>query len=375
MQIIATLIKKELIQTIRDKRMLFILIISPIIQLVIFGYVATTDIKNVTLVIFDNDRTSISRALSRSFFTSNYFSEVSPEQTSISEPEEFLKTGKAKVAIIIPPDFSEKIARNTTTSLMIIGDGSDANSATIIKNYILEIIRTFSLKIVEERNLMQIQSMSLPKITPSVRIWYNEELKSSHYMVPGIICMILFIITSLLTAMAISRERELGTLEQVLVSPLKRWEFILGKTIPFVFVGFIEVVLILSVAKFLFHIYIRGNLLLLFFTSIIFLFTTLGFGLFAASVSRTQMQAMLTVFPVMMPTFLLSGLFFPISSIPTLVRWIAYVNPMTYFLIIVRGILLKNTGIIDIYKEIMILAVFGIFFLVFSSLRLQKRIE
>jgi ABC-2 type transport system permease protein len=161
----------------------------------------------------------------------------------------------------------------------------------------------------------------------------------------------------------------------VLVSPLKKWEFILGKTIPFVFVGLVEVTMILFLARVLFQIHVQGSLFLLFGTAIIFLFTTLGIGLFAASVSKTQIQAMLTVFPIMMPTFLLSGLFFPVSSIPIVLRWIAYINPLTYFLIIVRGILLKGNGFFDIYREVIVLAMFGAFFIIFSSIRLQKRIE
>ncbi len=380
MQVIFALIKKELIQAFRDTRMLIILVVAPIIQLVIFGYVATTDIKNVPIVIIDLSQSSTSRALTSSFFTSDHFVRVMPSLGWRGEPEDFLKSGKAKIVVLIPPEFSKMIERNETAEVMIVADGSDANSATITNNYVIELIQTFAQDIAQ-RQLNNVASgqisfmQSIPVVIPHVRIWYNPELKSSHYMVPGIICMILLIITSLLTAMAITRERELGTLEQVLVSPLKRWEFILGKTIPFVFVGFAEVMIILFLARVLFHIHVRGSLPLLFFTAIIFLFTTLGIGLFAASVSKTQIQAMLTVFPILMPTFLLSGLFFPVSSIPIMLRWIAYINPLTYFLIIVRGILLKGNGFFDIYREVIVLAIFGAFFIVFSSVRLRKRIE
>ena len=365
------LIKKELIQALRDKRMRFILIMAPVIQIILFGYAATTDIKNIPMLIIDYDQSSMSRELNNSFFASGYFSKVLSRARTIS-PSDFLKSGAAKVVVIIPPAFSEKVGRNIPAQIQMLVDGSDANSASITKSYLEEIIRAFSLKLLN--NQQQIIH-SGAGVTPEMRIWYNPELKSAYYMVPGILCMILLIITALLTALAITKERELGTLEQMLVSPLRRWEFILGKTLPFVLTGFLEVILVLVVAKILFNIPIRGSLLLLFFGVILFLFSTLGLGLFAASVAKTQIQAMLTIFSIIMPTFLLSGLFFPISSIPIALRWIAYINPLTHFLIIVRGILLKGVGIFEIYKEIITLAVFGVFFISFSVFRFHKRIE
>ncbi len=191
-------------------------------------------------------------------------------------------------------------------------------------------------------------------------------------MVPGIISQILLIITALLTALAITREKELGTIEQILVSPVPRVIFILGKTLPFVFVGFIQILLVLLVARIVFGISIKGNLFFLFSCSIIFLFTTLGLGLFSASVCKTQTQAMLTVFPIVMPALLLSGFFFPITSIPGILRWIAYINPLTYFLIIVRAILLKGSTFNDLYRELIILVIFGLGFITFSTLRIKK---
>ncbi|MGQ9535453.1 MAG: ABC transporter permease, partial [bacterium] len=222
-----------------------------------------------------------------------------------------------------------------------------------------------------------IASQSLYYAMPdiSIRIWFNPELKSANYMIPGIISQILLIMTALLTALAITREKELGTIEQILVSPLPRAIFILGKTIPFVLVGFIQVLLVLGVARIIFTIPIKGNLFFLFLCSIFFLFTTLGLGLFSASVCKTQAQAMLTVFPIIMPAFLLSGFFFPINSIPAILRWIAYINPLTYFLIIVRGIFLKGSTFLDLYRELLVLIIFGVGFIIFSSLRIRKRIS
>jgi ABC-2 type transport system permease protein len=182
-------------------------------------------------------------------------------------------------------------------------------------------------------------------------------------------------VTAVLSGASITKEKEFGTIEQVFVSPVNKVQFILGKTIPFVLVGFIDVILILIMAKILFQIPINGSLLLFFLVSIIFLFTSLGIGLFAASVSKTQAQVNLTIFPFMMPAFLVSGLFFPIASIPQSLRWVAYINPLTYYLIIVRGILLKGAGFLALYKEITFLALFGIFFFIFSAMRFRKRMD
>lgn len=273
--------------------------------------------------------------------------------------------------MVIPPDFSRKLSTNTAAHVQALVDGSDGNAATIIKGYIEQIFYEWTKKEIMTGPKSRVTT---PSINPRITILFNPELRSSHFMVPGLICMILLLLTAILSAMAITREKELGTLEQILVSPLKRWEFIVGKTLPFVLVGFIDVLLILGVAKLLFDIPIRGILLLLSFSSLIFLFTSLGIGLIAATVSRTQAQAMLTVMPIMMPAFLLSGLFFPVASIPEVLRWIPYINPITYFLIIVRGILLKGLGIGMLYREILVLIVFGAGFLTISSMFFQKRL-
>jgi len=380
MRTLLCLIKKELTQTLRDKRMRFILFAVPVIQLIIFGYVVTTDIKNISVLVMDSDQTMRSREFVSLFFSSGYFSMVKVDKISKNAPEEMLKANQAKVILVIPPDFSKNIDRNLSAKIQILMDGSDANSAIATKGYIEQIILDYSARLIRVRqNLLrniQNQSVSAPgMIIPEIRVLYNPEMKSANFMIPGLLCLILLGITAILTAMAIVREKELGTLEQVLVSPLKKWEFILGKAIPFMLVGFIDVLLILGIARILFVIPIRGSLLLLFITATIFLFTTLGIGFLASIISKTQTQAMLTVFPIMMPSFLLSGLFFPIASIPVALRCVAYINPLTYFLIIVRGILLKGAGFFELYKEILILLILGIFFITFSSLRLKKRIE
>ncbi len=367
MKLLAAFVKKELTQTLRDPRMRFVLFAAPIIQLIIFGYVATTDVKNIAFHAVDLDRTSASRALVSAFTATGYFREV----LANNDPETALRSNQADVVLVIPPDFSRKLTTNTGVRIQVLVDGSDGNAATIIKGYIEQIFYEWSKKIMMTGMTSRTPT---PSINPRITILFNPELKSSHFMVPGLICMILLLLTAILSAMAITREKELGTLEQILVSPIKRWEFMVGKTLPFVLVGFVDVLLILSVAKLLFDIPVRGSLILLFFSSLVFLFTSLGIGLIAATVSKTQAQAMLTVMPMMMPAFLLSGLFFPVASIPEVLRWIPYVNPITYFLIIVRGILLKGLGIGMLYREISVLIVFGIGFLTISSMFFRKRL-
>ncbi|MGQ9464858.1 MAG: ABC transporter permease [bacterium] len=371
---LVALVRKELIQTFRDARMRFIVLAAPVIQLVIFGYVATTEVKNIKLLLIDYDQSLVSRELGNVIFNSQYFIKVDSREVYRRKPLELLSEGKAKAIVTILRDFSKNIGRNSKAEILIQIDGIDANAANIMKVYLKQIINEYLIK---KSITVGIASQSLYYAMPdiSIRIWFNPELKSANYMIPGIISQILLIMTALLTALAITREKELGTIEQILVSPLPRAIFILGKTIPFVLVGFIQVLLVLGVARIIFTIPIKGNLFFLFLCSIFFLFTTLGLGLFSASVCKTQAQAMLTVFPIIMPAFLLSGFFFPINSIPAILRWIAYINPLTYFLIIVRGIFLKGSTFLDLYRELLVLIIFGVGFIIFSSLRIRKRIS
>lgn len=379
MSTLPSFIRKELTQALRDPRMRIILFAAPLLQLVIFGYVATTDIRNIRLAVVDQDRSSASRELADAFFASGYFVPARPVR-SAAEAEAALERNDARVALVIPAGFARDLDRRVPAPVQILFDGTDGNSTNITKAYVEGIVAAFSaerMAALLDRlpQAVQLKLGAGPRVEPEVRVFYNPELRSSSFMVPGILCMILLLVTALLSGMSITREKELGTLEQILVSPVRRLEFILGKTIPFVLVGLINVVLVLVAAKILFRIPVRGSLVLLFFSSLIFLFTSLGLGLFGASVSRNQTQVLLSIFPFMMPAFLLSGLFFPVASIPQALRWIAYVNPLFYFLVIVRGILLKGVGLAVLWPQISALAVFGVGLITFSSLRFRKRLE
>jgi ABC-2 type transport system permease protein len=380
MRVLLTFIKKELTQATRDRRMRFILFVSPLMQLLLFGYVVTTNIKNISLLIIDHEQSVATREFTESFFSSGYFSRAHVKANSSDDAEKLLLKDRVKVVIIIPPDFSKNLAREYQTSIQILVDGSDGNAANITKAYIDQIIANYSkntlFKILNSQaGTTQTTSTNTLLVTPEIRVLYNPALKSSAFMVPGIICQLLLMVTAVLSATSITREKETGTIEQLFVSPINRIQFIFGKTIPFVLVGFIDVILILILAKIIYRIPINGSLLLFFFTSLIFLFTSLGIGLFAASVSKTQAQVSLTIFPLMMPANLLSGLFFPIASIPLSLRWISYINPLTYYLIIVRGILLKGVGFFTLYKEIGFLALFGVFFFGFAAMRFRKKMD
>jgi len=364
------IIRKEFIQTFRDRRMLFPIFVAPVVQLILFGYAVTTDIKHISLAVLDYDRTHESRHLVSSFSQSKSFN-LDFYLKSPQEIDVLLEKEKIKAAVVIPRKFERNLKKGAQTSLQVILDGTDANSATIIMSYISQLVAKHS-----ENILTEIRDNGGGGIVVSQpRVWYNPNLKSSVYMVPGVICLILLITTLLLTSMAVTKEREMGTLEQLIVSPIKPWELILGKTIPFVFIGFCDVVLIISAGKLIFDVPIRGNLLFLFGVALLFVLTTLSLGLFISTISRTQQQAMMTAFFFAMPAMLLSGIFSPIENMPRIIQQITLLNPLRYFSTAVRGILLKGNDISILWPQVLALFIFGITASVFSSLRFKKYLE
>jgi ABC-2 type transport system permease protein len=366
---IRQIIRKEFIQVFRDRRMLAPLFLAPIIQLILFGYAATVDVKNITLAVVDNDHTQESRAFVTTFTRSGYF-ELKAALDSTSGVDAVLQSGKAQAGIIIPEGFAKKLQGGTASPVQVIVDGTDANTATIIISYVDLISARYSETII-------LQALSgraaMPRFEP--RIWYNPELKSSFWMVPGVICMILLITTLLLTSMAITREREMGTLEQLIVSPIKPRELIIGKTVPFALIGFFDILLILTAGKIVFDVPIRGSIPFLLGSSFLFILTTLGAGLFISTVSRTQGQAMMSAMFFVMPAMLLSGIFSPIDSMPKIIQYVTYLNPLRHFGKIVREILLKGNGPAVLWPELLILLVIGLTTFVLSSLRFRKRLE
>lgn len=370
LSVIRTIIRKEFIQLFRDKRMILPLFVAPILQLILFGFATTVDIKNITLAVVDNDRTQDSRAYIASFVRSGYF-EIKAEPESSRAVDGLLDAGTVQAAIVIPSGFGARIAARTASDVQVLLDGTDSNTATIIQNYVDLVSARFSESLIVR--LLGRRPGGFPTVEP--RIWYNPELKTAFWMVPGVICLILLVSTLVLTSMAITREREMGTLEQLIVSPIRSFELILGKTLPFALIGFVDVILVMAGGRIIFNVPIRGSIPFLLAMSLAFILTTLGIGLFISTISRTQSQAMMSAIFFIMPAMLLSGIFNPIDNMPVAVQYITYLNPLRYFGKIARDVLLKGNGPSILWPDMVYLLAFGVATFVLASWRFHKHLE
>lgn len=363
---------KEIIQTLRDPRMRFILFIIPAVQTLIFGYAVNTDVRNVTTAIYDLDNSPESRDLTARFQHSGYFL-ITEHIVREGRIRELMDRGEVKTILRMNRGFGADLGAGRTAPLQIILDGSDSNTAGIVLNYASRIAARFNDEL---RSAQLSRSRGAGTAAAGVqlqsRAWFNENLESSNYYVPAVIANIVLIITMLLSAMAVVREKEIGTMEQIIVTPISRSEFILGKTIPFVLIGFIDVAVITAVSKFWFDVPIRGNLLLLFGATALFLMSTLGFGLFISTVSTTQQQAMMSSFFFIFPAMLLSGFAFPIENMPQAVQYVTYLNPLRYYLVIIRGIFLKGVGADILWPQMAGLFILGSAILAFAVSRFKK---
>ncbi len=376
MKTIFQFIIKELLQVKRDKKMLVVIFMAPILQLIFLGYAANMDVNVIHTTIYDQDKTSTSRDFIKRFEQSGYFT-MDHYVSNYEEVTDLLNEGKTLVAIVIPKDFEKKINRRETAPLQTLFEGSDGNKASIALGYIQGIATEFSQGIVAEtKNKLGMKISLSGSLIPEVRVWYNPEMKTRNYMVPGILGLILMISTISLMSMAVVREREIGTLEQLIVTPIKNYQLILGKLIPFTLIGFVVLIIVMIIMTQWFGIVVRGNKLFLLFTALLFVLSNLGIGLFISTVSKTQQQAMMaSVFAIMMPMIYLSGFAFPIENMPRIVQYITYVIPLKYFIIIIRGIVLKGIGFSSLWFETLILLGMGVTLLLFSSLRFSKKIE
>jgi len=368
--VVRTILRKEFIQLLRDKRMILPLFIAPVIQLILFGFAVNIDIKDITLAVVDQDRTADSRAYIEAFVRSGYF-EITARPAAERDVDPLLAAGTVQAAFVLPVDFGRKIAGREAADVQVILDGTDSNTATIIQNYVEMVSAQFTTRLVV-RALGRTPG-GIPSIEP--RIWYNPELKTALWMVPGVICMILMVTTFVLTAMAITREREMGTLEQLIVSPIRSYELILGKTLPFAMIGFLDVILVMTFGRIVFGVPVRGSVAYLLAMALAFILTTLGLGLFISTVSRTQSQAMMSAFSFMMPAIMLSGIFTPIDTMPKIVQALTYLNPLRHFGKIVREILLKGNGPAELWPDMVFLLAFGAATFILASLRFHKRLE
>ncbi len=377
---------KELHQLKRDKKMYPLLFLVPIIQLTIFGYAATFEIINIPTGVLDQDDTYLSRQYVESFAHNGYF-DIRYYADSRTELCRWLDQGKIKVGLDIPLDFQKNIKNGHQAQVQVFIDGTESNGSTIALSYINVISQRFSSRLIlnhidtaafNAHDFMGTWRSDIGKasiIDDEIRIWYNPALLSNNFFVPGVICMILLIITTNLTAISLVKEREIGTLEQLLVTPATRSELLLGKLSPFILIGLFDVALIVTAAVLIFDVPIKGSIPLLFFFSFIYLFSTLGLGLFIATIARTQEQSLVVTFFFIITMIILSGVIFPIENMPKIIQLSTYLMPIRYFVIIVRGIFLKGVGIGVLWTHGLNLLILSLAILGVSLLRFKKKVS
>jgi ABC-2 type transport system permease protein len=363
---------KEFIQVFRDPKMKSIVFIMPVVQILVFGYAVTTDVNHVPVAVYDLDNSVASRELTSRFVKSGYFDVVEYVDTE-SRLQELMDRGQASALLRFNKGFEDTLNGGHSAPLQLIVDGSDSNTARIVLNYSARIANEFSEQVLAAREArLRGRAPVISRVHMNSRAWFNDNLESRNFYVPGVISLMVMLITLLLTSMAVVREKEIGTMEQIMVTPITPREFILGKTVPFALIGLIDVVVITVVGVFWFNVPIRGSLVLLFFATGIYLMTSLGIGLLISTVSETQQQAMLSTFLFFQPAVLLSGFMFPIANMPMVIQWLTYLNPLRYFLVILRGLFLKGVGVRVLWPQMLALLVMGVVTLWLASRRFKK---
>ncbi len=363
---------KEFIQVFRDPRMRFVIFIVPVFQTVIFGYAVNTDVQHVKTAVYDLDNSTESRDLAARFVKSGYF-DIMEYVYRDGRARELIDRSRVKVVLRMDRGFGNSLRAGRSAPLQIILDGTDSNTAGIVLSYAARIAGRYNeLVRLKQATRENGPSARTDGVSLESRAWFNENLESRNFYVPAVIANIVFIITILLSAMAVVREKESGTMEQVIVTPIRKSEFILGKTVPFILIGFIDVALITIVAAFWFQVPVRGSIPLLFCATALFLMSSLGFGLLISTISRTQQQAMMSAFFFIFPAMLLSGFAFPIENMPDVVQWLTLLDPLRYYLVIIRGIFLKGVGIEILWQQFLALLVLGSVILWFAVNRFRK---
>ena len=376
------ILRKEFIQTLREPRMRLLLFLPPTIQLLVFGFAVNLDVDHARIAWMDMDRTPLSRELRARFEGSRRFDVVSLPRTE-EDVQQVLDRGRVEGVVRVLPHFERDVLRGNPTAVQILLDGTNSNTASLVAGYGGEILAKFSSDVMATRQTTQLlargatspANMVFPQISARTRVWFNPDLYSRNYFVPGVVANIIMMVTLMLTAPAIVREKEIGTMEQLMVTPLRPLELMIGKTLPFAAVAFADVILITGVALLVFHIPFRGSPLLLLLCSAAFIMTALGAGLFLSTISHTQQQAMMMSFFFNTPAFMLSGFAFPIRNMPVVVQWLTYLNPLRYFIDIVRGIFLKGSGFSVLWPQVAVLVVYGLVVLGLSTARFQKKLD
>ncbi len=369
---IKQMLVKEFIQVFRDPKMRGVIFLMPIIQVLVFGYAVTTDVTHVAIAVFDLDNSVASRELVSRFVRSGYF-DIMAHVDDDEHARQLVDRGEALAVLRMNRGFENDLRAGRAAQLQVILDGTDSNTAGVVLNYSAKIAGQFSQKVLVTRLTHAKGVADEPGgVELQTRAWFNENLESRNFYVPGVIAIIVLLVTLMLTSMAVVREKEIGTMEQIMVTPIKPLEFILGKTVPFALIGFADVLLITVVSLVWFEIPIRGNVLLLLGAAALYIMTSLGVGLLISTVSETQQQAMMSTFFFYFPAVLLSGFMFPIANMPPVIQWLTYLNPLRYFLVIIRGIFLKGVGLHILWPQMVALAVMGVITLWLASRRFHK---
>src|ERR1051326_8737856 len=379
---IRIILRKELIQALREPRMRVLLFVPPVMQLIIFGYAVNLDVDHARIAWMDMDHSPASRDLRERFEGSGRFDVVALPRSE-EEVASGLDRGVAQAVVRVLPDFERDLKRGRPTQVQVLVDGTNSNTASLIVSYAANVIAAYSNDAAAGQQSVRIlarspgspPNTSYAEVNARSRVWFNPDLHSRNYFVPGVIANIVMMVTLMLTAMAIVREKEIGTMEQLMVTPVRPIELMLGKTLPFAVVGLVDCALVVTVALLIFHVPFRGSAVLLFVCASIYLMTSLGAGLLLSTISQTQQQAMMANFFFTMPAFMLSGFAFPIANMPLALQWLTYLNPLRYFMEIVRGLFLKGSGVDILWPQMLCLTVYGIAMMGLSALRFHKTLD
>jgi ABC-2 type transport system permease protein len=358
---------KEFLQTFRLKRRVFFILVAPILQLLVFGYVATMDVNDVRMALMDSDKSQESRELARRLESSGYFT-IAARPDSSAQTTDLLDKGKVLMTIEIKRGFAKDIARGIPAEVQAMVDGTDSNTALIALSYLNVIVARYS------KDLMMPTTVKAGTADFRTRVWYNPDLRSRNYFLPGVVALIVMLVCLMLTSMAVVQEREVGTMEQLMVTPIKPLELMLGKTIPPALIGFFDMFIVTTGAVLWFGVPIKGGLFFLTLCTGVYLLSLLGIGLYISTISKTQQQAMMATFFFFQPAILLSGFATPIENMPLGFQYVTYLSPLRYFLVIVRGVFLKGVGLDILWPQVLALFVLGVLILLLSALRFKKRL-
>lgn len=372
---LVSLIRKEFIQIRRDPRALILVLVIPVMQLFLLGYSATNDVRNVPMAVLDQDRGPSARALLDAYRAADYF-RLEYDVESEAQLRVLIDHGKARAGLIIPPDYSAQLQSGGSAQVAFVLDGSDPTVASTSLSAAQLIGQSLATEVMLERLARRGQPLSLTfPIDVRTQVWYNPDLVSAYFMIPGVIGVILYALTSILTATAIVRERERGTIEQLIVTPIRPWELMVGKLLPYVILAILNALEVLAIGSWWFKVPIRGELSLILLLSGVFLLSSLGIGLLASTIANTQQEAMLTVWMTILPGIFLSGFFFPLEAMPKVLQWLSHLMPLRYYLVIIRAMTLKGVGIAAIQDEVIALGIFGLAIMTAAVLRFRKRLD